>query len=196
MSPSSDVIVVGARCAGAATAMLLARSGLRVTVVERGRYGTDTLSTHVLMRAAVVRLHRWGLLPAIAEAGTPPITRVSFRYGGDEISLAIKPRDGVEALYAPRRTLLDRVLVDAALEAGATVIYGSRVSGLIVAAGGRVEGVVASGEDGGVLRLKAEVVVGADGLRSTVASLAGASTYRAGRHATGVIYAYWQDLGV
>ena len=196
MSPSSDVIVVGARCAGAATAMLLARAGLRVTVIERGRYGTDTLSTHALMRAAVVQLHRWGLLPAIAGAGTPPIARVSFRYAGEEISFVIKPRDGVEALYAPRRTLLDRVLVDAARQAGATVMHGSRVSELIVAAGGRVEGVVATGEDGGVQRLTAGIVVGADGLRSTVASLAGAEVYRAGRHATGVIYAYWQNVGI
>ncbi|MBP7571456.1 MAG: FAD-dependent monooxygenase [Acidobacteria bacterium] len=196
MSHSSDVIVVGARCAGAAAAMLLARSGLRVTVVERGRYGTDTLSTHALMRAAVVRLNRWGLLPAIAGAGTPPITHVSFRYAGEEISFAIKPRDGVDALYAPRRTLLDRVLVDAARQAGATVIHGASVSEVIVAPGGRVQGVVVGGENGGVRTLTAGIVVGADGLRSTVASRVGAAVYRAGRHATGVIYAYWQNLGI
>jgi 2-polyprenyl-6-methoxyphenol hydroxylase-like FAD-dependent oxidoreductase len=73
-----DVIVVGARAAGAATAMLLARAGLRVAVVDRGRYGADTLSTHAQMRGAVVQLHRWGLLDRVKGAGTPPIRRTTF----------------------------------------------------------------------------------------------------------------------
>ena len=79
-----DVVIVGARAAGAATAMLLARAGLRVLVVDRGRYGADTLSTHALMRGGVVQLHRWGLLDRIVDAGTPPIRRTTFRYATDE----------------------------------------------------------------------------------------------------------------
>ena len=83
--PTYDVIVVGARAAGAATAMLLARAGLRVLVVDRGRYGADTLSTHALMRGGVLQLHRWGLLDRIVDAGTPPIRRTTFRYANDEV---------------------------------------------------------------------------------------------------------------
>src|SRR5215813_3840312 len=70
-----DVVVVGARAAGAATAHLLARSGLRVLLLDRGRYGTDTLSTHALMRGGVLQLSRWGLLEKIIAAGTPAVCR-------------------------------------------------------------------------------------------------------------------------
>ena len=82
MSPDRlrrDVVVVGARAAGAATAMLLARAGLSVLVVDRSRYGADTLSTHALMRGGVLQLQRWGLLERIVGAGTPPIRRTTFR---------------------------------------------------------------------------------------------------------------------
>src|SRR6187549_812066 len=103
--------------------MLLARAGRRVLVVDRGQYGTDTLSTHALMRGGVVQLHRWGLLDGVVEAGTPPVRRTIFRYAGDEIVVPIKPSHGVDALYAPRRTVLDRLLIDAAVRAGAEVHF-------------------------------------------------------------------------
>src|SRR6188472_2330370 len=108
-----DVVIVGARAAGAATAMLLARAGLTVLVLDRSRYGTDTLSTHALMRGGVIQLHRWGILDRIVAAGTPPVRRTTFRYASDELTITIKPSHGVDALYAPRRTVLDPVLVDA-----------------------------------------------------------------------------------
>ncbi|MDX1390643.1 MAG: FAD-dependent monooxygenase, partial [Acidobacteriota bacterium] len=124
MSRKYDAVVVGARVAGASTAMLLAQSGLKVLVVERGRYGSDTLSTLALMRGGVLQLARWGVLDAVREAGTPPIHATSFHYGDDVVEVAIKPRDGVDALYSPRRTVLDRLLADAAVEAGAEIRYG------------------------------------------------------------------------
>src|SRR5512133_1525787 len=107
-----DVVVVGARCAGAATALLLARAGGRVLLVDRGVHGTDTLSTHALMRGAVLQLHRWGVLPAIEAAGTPPVRSTTFSYTGHDVTVPIEPRYEIDALYAPRRALLDRVLVD------------------------------------------------------------------------------------
>ena len=94
-----DAVVVGARCAGAATAMLLARQGLSVLLVERDRHGADTLSTLALMRAGVLQLHRWGLLDRVRAAGTPPITSTSFIYGDETITVPIKSRNGVDALY-------------------------------------------------------------------------------------------------
>jgi 2-polyprenyl-6-methoxyphenol hydroxylase-like FAD-dependent oxidoreductase len=122
-SPASSyhVVVVGARCAGAATAMLLARAGHRVLLVDRGRYGTDTLSTHALMRGAVVQLHRWNVLPAVIASGTTPVRQATFYYGDESITVPIAPRDGIEALYAPRRYVLDRLLVDAARADGAEI---------------------------------------------------------------------------
>src|SRR5262249_25330521 len=127
LNSSYDAVVVGARCAGAATAMLLARAGLAVLVVEQGTRGADTLSTLALMRAGVVQLSRWGLLDAIKTAGTPRITKTAFHYGDRSVEVPIKPRDGVDALYAPRRTLLDPLLADGARAAGADLAYRVRL---------------------------------------------------------------------
>src|SRR6187200_2446805 len=107
-----DAVVVGARVAGASTALLLARAGLRVLVVDRARRGTDTLSTHALMRGGVLQLRRWGVLNRVTATGVPPVRRVTFHYGGEQVPVALKPSAGVDALYAPRRTVLDAVLVD------------------------------------------------------------------------------------
>ena len=117
-----DVVVVGARAAGAATALLLARAGLDVLVVDRSRYGADTLSTHALMRAGVIQLHRWGLLDAvIARRHARRCGRRRSPTPAPPCRVPVKPRHGVDALYAPRRTVLDPILVDAARAAGASV---------------------------------------------------------------------------
>src|SRR6188474_804991 len=96
-----DVIVVGARAAGAATAMLLARSGLDVLVLERGALGADTLSTHAIMGGGVLQRSRWGVRDDIVSAGTPPVKRTTFSYSGASVVIDIKPSLGVGALYAP-----------------------------------------------------------------------------------------------
>jgi flavin-dependent dehydrogenase len=176
--------------------MLLARAGLRVVVAERGRHGTDTLSTHALMRPAVQQLRRWDVLPAITTAGTPPVREVAFHYGPEVLSFPIKPRDGIDALYAPRRALLDRTLAEAARAAGAEIIYEARVTEVLKDRHGRVRGALLTVGNGRAREVSAGIVVGADGMYSTVARMVGAETYRTGRHATGVIYAYWSGLDV
>jgi 2-polyprenyl-6-methoxyphenol hydroxylase-like FAD-dependent oxidoreductase len=193
-SPRYDAVVVGARCAGAATAMLLARQGLSVLLVDRDRHGADTLSTLALMRAGVLQLHRWGLLDRIRDAGTPAIKSTSFIYGDETVTLPIKPRDGVDAFYAPRRTLLDALLADAASDSGADVVYGPRLVDLERDADGRVIGAVIEERGGARRRVGAGIVIGADGLRSTVAQLVEAPTYCEGRHACGVVYTFWPGL--
>ena len=188
-----DVIVVGARAAGAATAMLLARSSLRVLLLDRSPLGSDTLSTHALMRGGVLQLSRWGLLDQIISAGTPPVTRTAFRSGGESAVITIKPSHGVDALYAPRRTLLDPLLVQAALEAGVEVHHSMPVTGL-VRRHGRVAGVHATTSDGRSVELAAPLVIGADGIRSLVAKHVDAPFSRVGQHATATTYGYWSDL--
>src|SRR5215207_3955120 len=133
-----DAVIVGARCAGASTALLLARAGARVLLIDKGVYGSDALSTHALMRGAVLQLHRWGVLPAIVAAGAPAVHSTTFSYPNQDVSVTIDPRFGVNALYAPRRALLDRSLVDAAAHAGVEVRYGVRVDDVITDAHGRV----------------------------------------------------------
>lgn len=190
-----DSIVVGARCAGAATAMLLARAGQRVLLLDRGAHGTETLSTHALMRGAVLQLARWGILPGIVAAGTPAVRGTSFHYGAEELRIAIKPADGVEALYAPRRSLLDALLVDAARDAGAEVRHAEPVVGLLRGAEGRVGGVVSLDAEGRRRESAAALVIGADGIGSTVAREAGAAVLREGRHATATVFGYWAGIG-
>jgi flavin-dependent dehydrogenase len=193
MSSRVDVVIVGARCAGAATALLLARAGARVLVIDKGAHGTDTLSTHALMRGGVLCLHRWGLLPAIVAASTPPVRSTTFVYGTETVTVPIEPRFGIDALYAPRRAILDRILADAAVESGAEVRYGVRADELIVDAGGRVRGIRAVGNHSRQ-SIEADLVIGADGLHSKVAEQTHAAIEVEGRHAAGVLYSYWEGL--
>jgi flavin-dependent dehydrogenase len=195
MARSFDVVVVGARCAGASTALLLSRAGARVLMVDRGAYGTDTLSTHALMRGAVLQLQRWGILPAIVSAGTPPVRSTAFVYRSNRVDVPIETRFGVDALYAPRRALLDRLLVDAAIAAGTEVSYHTSVEDLQRDASGRVVGLRAKTASG-VQDVEADLVVGADGVHSTIASRVGAATRVQGQHATCNLYSYWEGIGV
>jgi flavin-dependent dehydrogenase len=185
-----DAVVVGARCAGAATALLLSQAGARVLVVDRERYRSDTSSTHALMRGGVLQLARWGVLPAIVAGGTPPVRATTFSYSDQEIALAIEPEFGVAALYAPRRTLLDRVLVDAARAAGAEFLFGVRAERITMDGRGRVRGLALAGA--APRHVAADLVIGADGLHSTVARQVGAQTIVAGQHRAAVLYTYFE----
>jgi flavin-dependent dehydrogenase len=190
-----DAIVVGARAAGASTAMLLARQGARVLVIDRAKPGADTLSTHALMRGAVRQLHRWGLLDRVVSNDTPPIRHATFRYGTEEVTIDVKGDGTVAALYAPRRTVLDPILVDAARDAGATVQHETRLLDLQTDAQARVTGVVIRrGER--TETISADLVIGADGLRSTVARNVGAPITRLGEAANASIISYVRDSGL
>lgn len=188
-----DAVIVGARCAGAATAMLLARRGARVLVVDHDRPGTDTMSTHALMRGGVMQLTRWGVLEAVRRSGTPAINRTSFFYGDEPLHVDIPPLHGTDALYAPRRTVLDPVLADAAWTAGAEIRYVTSLRGLLFDAQGCVRGAELSSAAGTEI-VEADLVIGADGRRSTVARHAGAEILRHSAHASAFVYAYAAGL--
>ena len=173
--------------------MLLAREGLRVLLLDRSPLGADTLSTHALMRGGVLQLSRWGLLDQIVAAGTPAVTRTTFRYGHENVIITIKPAHGVDALYAPRRTLLDPLLVHAAVDAGVDVHHSTSVTDLI-RRHGRVVGVHATTSDGRAVELGAPLVIGADGIHSIIAQRVGAAFCRMGQHASATTYGYWPDL--
>jgi flavin-dependent dehydrogenase len=189
-----DAVVVGARCAGAATAMLLARQGLDVLVVDKAQYGSDTLSTHALMRGAVMQLHHWGVLEAVKAAGTAPVRKTSFQYGDECLEVPIKESYGVDALYAPRRKVLDRILVDAGREAGAVFRFGCIVDGLTRNGDGTVTGITMRNANGHAERIAADIVIGADGTRSIVARETQAETLVEGMHAAAVVYGYFRGI--
>lgn len=189
-----DVLVVGARCAGASTAMLLARAGAKVLVIDRHEYGTDRLSTHALMRSGVLLLDRWGLLPALVNANTPAVTRTTFHYRDHAFGIDLKPEYGTHCLYAPRRYVLDRILVDAAAVAGAHVRHGVSLAGLLYGPDGRAIGATLHRAGGEVVEVKADLVIGADGRQSTVARQVRAEPYAQGRHASGYVYGYFHNM--
>jgi len=171
-----DVIVIGSRAAGAATAMLLARAGHDVLLLDRAQLPSDTTSTHSLVRGGVVQLSRWGLLGALLDSGAPQVRSVLFQQHGegadDPLRLPVKDKAGVDMMLAPRRYVLDAILADAAVRAGATLMTGTTVTDVVRRADGRVAGVLAH-EAGTARRLEltARLVIGADGVRSRTADL-------------------------
>jgi flavin-dependent dehydrogenase len=170
-----DVIVVGARCAGAPLAMLLARDGHDVLVVDRADLPSDTLSTHAIARGGVVMLHRWGLLDEVVASGAPEIRSVSFHVGdAPPVVRTIKCANGVDHLLAPRRHILDDILLREAWDAGATVRTGVAVTRVETAPDGRVCGVRMRDREGRETVARARFVVGADGVHSRVARAVGA----------------------
>lgn len=188
-----DVIIVGTRVAGSATAMLLARRGLAVLAVDRARFPSDTLSTHQVQVPGVARLARWGLLEQILDAGTPPTRTVRFDQGPVVLSGRMPTCDGVDLMCSPRRTLLDRVLVDAARAAGAEVREDFTVEEVLTD-GGRVVGVRGGNRGGPAVAEHARLVIGADGKHSTVARTVGAKAYRARPPRSMAYYTYWADV--
>jgi 2-polyprenyl-6-methoxyphenol hydroxylase-like FAD-dependent oxidoreductase len=191
-----DVIVVGARVAGAGTAMLLARQGLRVLAVDRASFPSDTISSHQLQVPGVALLQRWGLLNRLIAAGTPPARRVRFDAGDDLILDGRFPAyDGVDALYSPRRTLLDAILIDAARKAGAEVRENFRVTEL-VRSDGRVAGIRGQARGGPVVTETAALVIGADGKRSFTAGAVHARRYRERPVLSFATYSYWSGVPV
>ena len=183
-----DVIVVGTRVAGAPTALLLARRGYRVLAVDRATFPSDTLSTHVLHAPGVAALRRWGLLDAMVATGCPPILGYTFDFGPMVIRGAPAPVDGCDVAYAPRRTVLDSLLVEAARESGAEVRQGCHVDGILVE-DGRVVGVRCQGEEH-----RAKLVVGADGRNSQVAKAVAVEEYDTTPRLQYSFYTYFAGL--
>jgi 2-polyprenyl-6-methoxyphenol hydroxylase-like FAD-dependent oxidoreductase len=190
-----DVIVVGARCAGSPAAMLLARRGHRVLLVDKATFPSDTPSTHFLHTPAVACLRRWGLLDQVMATGCPPITEILW--GMQDIYLSGPPPawEGADFGIGPRRTVLDKILIDAARAAGAEVREGCTVEEILMD-GDRVVGI--SGRDRGQRPFTADapLVIGADGLNSVVAKAVRPREILGAPPATAVWYSYWRGTGI
>jgi flavin-dependent dehydrogenase len=193
MAEDFDAIVVGARCAGSPTAMLLARKGYKVLLVDRASFPSDTLSTHMIHAPGVAALARWGLLDAVVATGCPPIDRYEMDFGPITISGTPRPADGCSTGFAPRRTVLDKILVDAAGQAGVEVRERFTVEELVVE-DGAVVGIRGHGEGGASVLERARVVIGADGRSSRVAKAVRPEQYNDKPMLQWSYYTYWSGL--
>lgn len=188
-----DAIVVGARCAGAPTAMLLARQGHRVLLVDKASRGSDTISSHMFHQVGILYLKRWGLLGRLQDAGTPPCGAFTFFVDGTPLPTPTETTWDVEGTYAPRRTVLDAILLDAAIDAGVEFREHFTVTDLI-ATDGTVRGIRGHGAGGREHGEWAAIVIGADGKSSTVARLVDAPWYRTEPPADCGLYGYWSGV--
>lgn len=189
----ADVVIVGARCAGSAAAIAFARAGRTVVVVDSARFPSDTLSTHLLWPAGIAEVVALGAEQRVLALGAPRL-RTAFAAGAGQVVRApFTPVRGVDYAMCVRRTGFDAALVATARAAGATVYESTRVIDLLHD-GNRVVGVRAVDRSGVTSEIRARLVVGADGRRSTVARLAGAATpYRSKPSGRDCYFAYWRD---
>lgn len=188
-----DAIVVGARCAGSPLSMLLARMGYRVLLVDRATFPSDTISTQYIWLAGTACLNRWGLLDRLRATNCPAVREVGIDLGVFSLKGTPPPSDGVTEMFCPRRTILDKLLVDAAAEAGAEVEQAFTVTGL-VSSNGRVTGIRGHRRNSAEIEESAKMVIGADGRHSVVASAVGAEEYNTRPVMTCCYYSFWRDV--
>jgi 2-polyprenyl-6-methoxyphenol hydroxylase-like FAD-dependent oxidoreductase len=172
--------------------MLLARQGYRVLIVDRATFPSDVVSTHVVHPLGAAALARWGLLDRLVATGCPPIHTYAFDFG--PFTLAGSPGTTESPVaYCPRRTILDKLLVDAAVEAGAEVREGFTVEEVIVDEG-RVVGIKGHAKGGKTIDERGSVVIGADGRHSLVAQAVRPEQYHEKPPLLAAYYSYWSGL--
>lgn len=189
-----DAVVVGARCAGSATALLLGRKGYKVLLVDRASFPSDlAFSTHYIHQSGIALLKRWGLLDKVAASNCPPITTLYFDFGKFILTGSPPPADGVQEAYAPRRKVLDAILVSAAVASGVELRTEFSVSELLFE-DGRVCGIRGREKGGSPVVEKSRIVIGADGMHSTVARAVQAAEYNAKEPLQGPYFSYWSGV--
>jgi len=190
-----DAIIVGARCAGSPLATLLARKGYRVLLVDRATFPSDVISTHLIWQTGAAHLRRWGLLEQVAASNCPLISKITLDFGEFALKGLAPPSDGATECYAPRRRVLDTILIHAAVGAGAELREGFTVEE-VVSDGERVTGIRGHGKGGGSLVEKGRIVIGADGTHSVVARSVGALAFNTRPALTCWYYSYWSGLNL
>ncbi len=190
-----DAIIVGARCAGSPTALLLARKGYKVLLLDRATFPSDMpFSNHYIHQTGSARLKRWGLLEKLAATGCPPILTNHWNYGTFTLTGSPPPAEGgVTEAYAPRRKVLDPLLLDAAVAAGTELREGFSVQELVWE-NDRVVGIRGHQRNGATVTEKARITIGADGMFSMIARSVNAPEYNSKPALEGSWYSYWSGV--
>ncbi len=188
-----DAIIVGARCAGAATALLLARRGYRVLLLDRASFPSDTISGHFILHGGTRKLAEWGLLADVLASGCPPVTNIASDWGDFMLAGDMPTANQLPGCIGPRRTVLDALLVKAATTAGVELREGVVVDGLL-SDGEQVVGIRGRTARGAAVAERAQIVIGADGKHSAIARLVGAPSYMEQPSLTCWYMAYWGDF--
>jgi len=190
-----DAVVVSARCSGSPTAMLLARKGYRVLLVDRAAFPSDSIRNPFIQHSGVAQLNRWGLLPRVITSNCPPIRDFATDLGDFPLRVPVEQGNGVDANYAPRRVVLDKILVDAAVAAGVELRERFTVHGLLWD-DHRVVGIRGRANGGQMVSEHASIVIGADGVHSVVARAIEAPQYSERPALTYAYYSYFSDVPV
>lgn len=187
-----DAIVIGARVAGAPTAMLLARLGYKVLMLDKSPFPSDIMSTHFIHRPGIAKLHLWGLLDEVVATNCPPIETVDFRVNGQPM-VGPPPPPGSLPAYCPRRKVLDPILANAAVKAGVEFRERFSVKELLFD-DGKVVGIRGAQQGDAEVLEQAHIVIGADGQHSLVARTVDAPEYNTRPSMSFGYYNYWSNV--
>ncbi|HEY9417499.1 MAG TPA: NAD(P)/FAD-dependent oxidoreductase [Pseudonocardia sp.] len=188
----ADVVIVGARCAGTASAVPLARAGHRVVLIDKSRFPSDQLSTHVLVPNGVAELQHMGALPHALRLNPARSRYLGLNIGDVRVRERFTPVDGIDYAVCIPRPEQDMCLVTACREAGAEVREKCQFEDVVWDAG-RAVGV--RYRDGSATReIRAKLVIGADGRRSRMAAEVGSwEPYRGSLNGRGFAFRYLDD---
>ncbi len=188
-----DALIIGGRAAGGSLAVLLAERGWRVLVIDRDRFPSDTMSTHYMHSTVVPLLDHFGVLSEVVDSlGFRRLTRTRI-YLDDCIFEGSMDPSGSGYALAPRRDVLDNLLVQRAMRFGAEFHDRTRAERLIWNEG-RVVGAELRDADGERREVNARVVVGADGKYSSVSKWVDAEPYEAVPALRPVYYAHFHGI--
>lgn len=191
-----DAIVVSARCAGSPTAMLLARRGYRVLLVDKSHFPSDmAMSTHWIHQPGIARLKRWGILGKLQQTDCLPLSQIKFDVGPFALTGCPPPADDVQESYGPRRTMLDQLLVEAALAASVEFRPCFSVQG-VISDGEIVSGIHGSEKGGSPITERARVVIGADGRNSIIGKAVRAQKYNSKPPIQGTYFSYFSGVPI